>query len=101
MHCISQLVKLYRNAYFTTGCSNSEIGAIKELAKENVILEQNNKKVQEKLNSILNINEIVKQHDEYTTERLQEFIEYGSLSGFEDNDIDDDLDIDISDNSLK
>lgn len=85
----------------TSLSSNSEIGAIKELAKENVILEQNNKKVQEKLNSILNINEIVKQHDEYTTERLQEFIEYGSLSGFEDNDIDDDLDIDISDNSLK
>ena len=47
------------------------------------------------------MNAVVQQHDEYITARFQELIEYGSLSGFDDNEVDDDLDVDLSDRGLK
>lgn len=60
---------------------HAEIGAIKELAKETVILEQKNEDLAKKTRQLIDMNGIIVQHDEYTTRRLQELMEYGNLSG--------------------
>ena len=64
--------------------------------KEQAIQEQS-----ERCRQLSDVNAVVQQHDEYITARFQELIEYGSLSGFDDNEVDDDLDVDLSDRGLK
>lgn len=85
------------------GCSNSQtlIDEVKRQAVDIYEKEQAIQEQSERCRQLSDVNAVVQQHDEYITARFQELIEYGSLSGFDDNEVDDDLDVDLSDRGLK
>ena len=85
------------------GCSNSQtlIDEVKRQAVDIYEKEQAIQEQSERCRQLSDVNAVVQQHDEYITIRFQELIEYGSLSGFDDNEVDDDLDVDLSDRGLK
>ena len=85
------------------GCSDTQI-LLNEVKRQAVDIhkkEQTIQKQAEHFRQLSDINAVVRQHDEYTTDRFQELVEYGSLSGFDDNEVDDDFDVDLSDRGLK
>lgn len=85
------------------GCSDTQI-LLNEVKRQAVDIhkkEQTIQKQAEHFRQLSDINAVVRQHDEYTTDRFQELVEYGSLGGFDDNEVDDDFDVDLSDRGLK
>lgn len=85
------------------GCSDTQI-LLNEVKKQAVDIHKKEQTIQEQaeqFRQLSDINAVVRQHDEYTTDRFQELVEYGSLSGFDDNEVDDDFDVDLSDRGLK
>ena len=85
------------------GCSNSQ-ALIDEVKRQAVDIYEKEQAIQEqaeRCRQLSDVNAVVQQHDEYITTRFQELIEYGSLSGFDDNEVDDDFDVDLSDRGLK
>ena len=85
------------------GCSNSQ-ALIDEVKRQAVDIYEKEQAIQEqaeRCRQLSDVNAVVQQHDEYITIRFQELIEYGSLSGFDDNEVDDDFDVDLSDRGLK
>ena len=71
------------------GCSDTQI-LLNEVKRQAVDIhkkEQTIQKQAEHFRQLSDINAVVRQHDEYTTDRFQELVEYGSLSGFDDNEV--------------
>lgn len=85
------------------GCSDSQI-LLNEVKRQAVDIHKKEQMIQEQAEQcrqLSDINAVVRQHDEYTTDRFLELLKYGSLSGFDDNEVDDDSDVDLSDRGLK
>lgn len=81
--------------------SQTLIDEVKRQAVDIHKMEQTIQEQTEKCRQLSDVNTVVQQYNEYVTARFQELIEYRSLSGFDDNEVDDDLDVDLSDRGLK